>query len=104
HAYDTVPVTAGLFTQSQVLNRAISRAQDRGMAIMQRARHAPPGRMRMRELVRREGQIAAGIVPTATPWTQRQHRLIDQPPLRIGIALDISTAMKPASRPGATTA
>ncbi|MGP4115018.1 hypothetical protein ACTWP5_29465 [Streptomyces sp. 4N509B] len=65
---------------------------------------APPGRLNMRGALARDAQRAAGATPTATPWTRTTHRTGPTPPLRVGIAVDVSGSMHAATRPIASAA
>ncbi|MBI0300415.1 hypothetical protein JBE04_39665 [Streptomyces sp. PRKS01-29] len=60
---------------------------------------APPGRLNMRQALARDAQRAAGATPTATPWTRTEHRPSPTPPLRVGIAVDVSGSMGAAAAP-----
>ena len=55
----------------------------------------PPGRLRMREALAADAQRAAGQIPTAEPFTRTHRRTAPAPPLRVGIACDISGSMMP---------
>lgn len=65
---------------------------------------APPGRLNMRQALARDAQRAAGATPTAMPWTRAVHRPNPTPPLRVGIAVDVSGSMGIASAPMASAA
>ncbi|MFB7636684.1 hypothetical protein ACFC0M_37865 [Streptomyces sp. NPDC056149] len=65
---------------------------------------APPGRLNMRQALARDAQRAAGATPTATPWTRTVHRPTPTPPLRVGIAVDVSGSMHRATAPIASAA
>ncbi|MFJ9174928.1 hypothetical protein [Streptomyces sp. NPDC102360] len=64
----------------------------------------PPGRLNMRQVLARDAQRAAGATPTATPFTRTEHRPTPSPPLRVGIAVDISGSMCAATAPIASAA
>ncbi|MEV3854968.1 vWA domain-containing protein [Streptomyces sp. NPDC050095] len=64
----------------------------------------PPGRLNMRQVLARDAQRAAGATPTATPFTRTEHRPTPSPPLRVGIAVDISGSMCQATAPIASAA
>ena len=80
----------------------------------------PPGRLSMRQVLAADAQRAAGARPTAEPFTRTRSRRVPAPPLRAGIAGDISGSMgaftgpvasatwilarAAAALPGATTA
>ncbi|HTJ72613.1 MAG TPA: hypothetical protein VL551_34060 [Actinospica sp.] len=65
---------------------------------------APPGRLNMRAAMARDAQRAAGASPTALPWTHTTRRATPTPPLRVGIAVDVSGSMSAATRPIASAA
>jgi hypothetical protein len=53
----------------------------------------------MRGALAADAQRAAGAIPTAEPFTRTHRRHIPAPPLRIGIACDVSRSMKPLAAP-----
>jgi hypothetical protein len=60
------------------------------------ARHdraQPPGRLNMREAMRGDAQRYAGQVPDVTPWRHISRKMVETPPLRVGIAVDVSGSM-----------
>ncbi|MCX5206902.1 VWA domain-containing protein [Streptomyces sp. NBC_00237] len=65
---------------------------------------SPPGRLNMRQALARDAQKAAGATPTATPWVRTTHRPTPTPPLRVGIAVDVSGSMQDAADPMASAA
>lgn len=64
----------------------------------------PPGRLSMRGALARDAQKAAGAIPTATPWVHTSRRHQPSPPLRAGIAVDISGSMGAFAEPVASAA
>ncbi len=64
----------------------------------------PPGRLRMGKALASQAQRAAGAVPTAEPFTRTTSRRVPAPPLRLGIACDISGTMKKFAAPVASAA
>jgi hypothetical protein len=64
----------------------------------------PPGRLRMGKALASRAQRAAGAVPTAEPFTSTRSRRVPAPPLRVGIACDISGTMKKFAAPVASAA
>ncbi|WP_326596579.1 VWA domain-containing protein [Streptomyces sp. NBC_01803] len=86
------------------LARALRAAAYRERTTTVTASAAPPGRLNMRQALVREAQKAAGVTPTATPWTHTVHRQSPTPPLRVGIAVDVSASMKAATGPIASAA
>ncbi|MFD5320023.1 VWA domain-containing protein [Streptomyces sp. NPDC127098] len=65
---------------------------------------APPGRLDMRQALALDAQLAAGATPTATPWQRTVHQPTPTPPLRVGIAVDVSYSMAKATQPIASAA
>jgi hypothetical protein len=65
---------------------------------------APPGRLNMRGALARDAQRAAGATPTAEPWVAVARRHAPTPPLRLGIAVDVSGSMEEATGPIASAA
>ncbi|MFL0025925.1 hypothetical protein ACJBCE_23680 [Streptomyces sp. NBUL23] len=64
----------------------------------------PPGRLNMGRALARDAQHAAGSVPTAQPFTRTRRRNSPTPPLRVGIAVDVSASMSAACAPVASAA
>lgn len=64
----------------------------------------PPGRLRMRGALAADAQRAAGATPTAEPFSRTVHRHVPAPPLRVGIACDVSGSMEAATAPVASAA
>ncbi|MEE4590973.1 VWA domain-containing protein [Streptomyces sp. DSM 41524] len=86
------------------LARALRAAAYRERTTTHTASAAPPGRLNMRQALAREAQRAAGATPTATPWTRTLRRPNPTPPLRVGIAVDVSGSMNAAADPIASAA
>ncbi|MGW5120267.1 VWA domain-containing protein, partial [Streptomyces noursei] len=57
-----------------------------------------------RAALARDAQRAAGSVPTAEPFTHTRRRNSPTPPLRVGIAVDVSGSMRAACAPVASAA
>jgi hypothetical protein len=64
----------------------------------------PPGRLRMRQVMAAGAQRAAGARPTAQPFTRTRSRHVPSPPLRLGVACDISSSMTEWTGPVASAA
>ena len=64
----------------------------------------PPGRLAMREALAASAQRAAGARPTAEPFTRTLRRRVPAPPLRVGIACDVSGSMSAFAGPVASAA
>ncbi|MFI5749039.1 hypothetical protein ACIBBE_24605 [Streptomyces sp. NPDC051644] len=89
--------------QARALLNALAKAQYRDVNRTTRAVNAPPGRMVMREVVRREAQIRARTEVSALPWQRTSRRQEENPPLTVGISLDVSGSMSPWIGPVAST-
>ncbi|WP_432003369.1 hypothetical protein [Streptomyces sioyaensis] len=100
----TRPPQAGEKTAAGRLARALRAAAYRERTTTHTASAAPPGRLNMRQALARDAQRAAGATPTATPWTRTVHRPTPTPPLRVGIAVDVSGSMHRATAPIASAA
>ncbi|MGW9081608.1 VWA domain-containing protein [Streptomyces kronopolitis] len=86
------------------LARALRAAAYRERTATTTASAAPPGRLNMRQALARDAQRAAGATPTAQPWTRTVHLPSPTPPLRLGIAVDVSGSMGAAAAPIASAA
>ncbi|WP_431953094.1 VWA domain-containing protein [Actinacidiphila sp. bgisy167] len=91
-------------TGARLLARALRAAAYREPVLTVTAAQVPPGRLNMRQALARDAQIAAGATPTATPFTRTIHRAQPTPPLRVGIAVDVSGSMREATAPIASAA
>ncbi|TDC74378.1 VWA domain-containing protein [Actinomadura sp. 7K507] len=86
------------------LARHLRNAAHRDRATTTHTSPTPPGRLRMRDALAADAQRAAGAVPTAEPFTRTVHRHVPAPPLRVGIACDVSASMRPLAAPVASAA
>ncbi|MGY1876385.1 vWA domain-containing protein [Nocardia gipuzkoensis] len=89
---------------ARVLARALSTASRRERAVVKTGSVIPPGRVRMRGAMAREAQRAAGAIPTAEMFTRTTRKTVPVPPLRVGIACDISGSMTSYAKPVASAA
>jgi hypothetical protein len=64
----------------------------------------PPGRLHMRAAMAGTAQRAAGALPTAQPFTRTQRRRVPAPPVKVGIACDVSGSTRPYAGPVASAA
>ncbi|MGI5206245.1 hypothetical protein ACQEU6_32315 [Spirillospora sp. CA-108201] len=64
----------------------------------------PPGRLSMRGALAADAQRAAGVTPTAEPFSRTVRRHVPAPPLRVGIACDVSGSMNTLAAPVASAA
>ncbi|MFJ7423362.1 hypothetical protein ACIQXD_32870 [Streptomyces uncialis] len=86
------------------LSRALRAAAYRERTEERTTSPTPPGRLNMRAALARTAQRAAGSVPTAEPFTHTRRRNSPTPPLRVGIAVDVSGSMRAACAPVASAA
>jgi hypothetical protein len=86
------------------LSRALRAAAYRERTEEQTTSPTPPGRLNMRAALARDAQRAAGATPTAEPFTHTRRRSSPTPPLRVGIAVDVSGSMRAACAPVASAA
>src|SRR5207244_4016745 len=98
------PPTAAEKTAAGQLARALRAAAYRERTATTSASALPPGRLNMRAALARDAQRAAGAVQSATPWTTTRRRHTPAPPLRVGIAVDVSGSMSAATAPIASAA
>ena len=96
--------TADERTAARVLARALSTAGVRERVAVKSTSPIPPGRLRMRGALAADAQRAAGAVVTAEPFTRTTRLVAPAPPLRLGIACDVSGSMGYLRRPVASTA
>ncbi|MCX4393314.1 hypothetical protein [Streptomyces sp. NBC_01767] len=86
------------------LSRALRAAAYRERTEERTTSPTPPGRLNMGRALARDAQRAAGSVPTAQPFTHTRRRNSPTPPLRVGIAVDVSGSMRAACAPVASAA
>jgi hypothetical protein len=86
------------------LTRALREATAGQRAATTVTSRIPPGRLRMGKALSASAQRAAGAVPTAEPFTRTRSRRVPAPPLRVGIACDISGSMGAFAGPVASAA
>ncbi|GAA2693180.1 MULTISPECIES: hypothetical protein [Actinosynnema] len=85
--------TDGERMAARVLGRALDTAGVRERVAVRTGSEMPPGRVRMRGVRAAEAQRAAGAVVTAEQFTRVTRRVVPVPPLRLGVACDVSGTM-----------
>lgn len=100
----TRPPTGAETAAAGALARALRAAAYRERVTTTTASELPPGRLNMRGALTRDAQKAAGAMPTAKPFTQTRRHATPTPPLRVGIAVDVSGSMTEATGPIASAA
>ena len=96
--------TEGESAAARRLARALREAGSRERIAVTTTSATPPGRLSMRGAMAVDAQRAAGATPTAEPFTRTTRRYVPTPPLRIGIACDVSGSMSAAAPAIASTA
>ena len=89
---------------ARALGRALTTAGARDRVVTKTTSVLPPGRLRMRGVLTREAQRAAGAIPRAEPFTRTTRKPVPAPPLRVGIACDVSGSMRAYTGPVASAA
>ena len=100
----TRPPTDPERAAARVLGRALDTAGIRDRVATRTRSALPPGRLAMRGALAANAQRAAGALPTAEPFTRTTRRPVPAPPLRLGIACDVSGSMDAFAGPVASTA
>ena len=100
----TRPPTDAEQAAARALSRALTTAGRRDRTATTLTSPTPPGRLRMRGALAADAQRAAGAVPTAEPFTRTVRRTVPTPPLRLGIACDVSGSMSAVAAPVASAA
>jgi len=96
--------TEGENAAARRLARALREAGSRERIAVTTTSATPPGRLSMRGAMAVDAQRAAGATPTAEPFTRSTRRHVPTPPLRVGIACDVSGSMSAAAPVIASTA
>ncbi|HEY1318985.1 MAG TPA: vWA domain-containing protein, partial [Streptosporangiaceae bacterium] len=96
--------TPGEQAAARSLARLLRAAAHRDRVATTTTAATPPGRLRMRGALAADAQRAAGAIPTAEPFTRITHRHVPAPPLRVGVACDVSGSMQTLAHPVASAA
>jgi hypothetical protein len=102
--WTTRPPTPAEQAAARHLAVALRRAAYRERTATRVTSAVPPGRLRVRAALTASAQRAAGQQPTAQPWTRTARRHVPTPPLRLGIAADVSSSMTAATAPMSSAA
>ncbi|MFI9811540.1 vWA domain-containing protein [Saccharothrix variisporea] len=89
---------------ARALGRALTTAGIRDRVTVKSTSPVPPGRLRMRGALAADAQRAAGAIPTAQPFTRTTRTPVPTPPLRVGIACDVSGSTRAVTESVASTA
>jgi hypothetical protein len=100
----TRPPTPAERVAARQLGRALDTAAVRDRAVIKTSSVMPPGRLRMRGALAADAQRAAGALPTAEPFVRTTRKIRPAPPLRLGIACDVSGSMGAVAAPVASAA
>lgn len=90
--------------QARALMNALRKAQYRDVSRTLIPSEAPPGRMRMSEVARRDAQVQRGDTVNATPWRQTRRREVQSPPFTLGVSIDVSGSLAHIQRPVSSVA
>lgn len=101
---ETRKPTGGERQAAVSLSRALEKAQYRDRVRVESRSKLPPGRLRTRSMIQSVAQQSRGMMPDIEPWDRVQHRHVDDPPLTIGVMVDISGSMGSAMEPMSSTA
>ncbi|MEV0269833.1 hypothetical protein AB0H43_13730 [Hamadaea sp. NPDC050747] len=85
------------------LTRALRDAALREPTVTVGTAPIPPGRLRVRAAMSNQIQARMGQTPTSEPWRRKTRQPNPRPPLRIGIAVDVSGSMARFLDPAAVT-
>jgi len=85
--------TASDISRLRAITLALKKAQYRDVSKTYLHSQTPPGRLIIREAMNREAQVASNQAITATPWKQTRRREVDNPPITLAVASDISGSM-----------
>jgi hypothetical protein len=96
--------TGAEYAQANILAQRLRSAQYRDRTTTMVASELPPGRLRSAQAVQRAAQRAQGIPPTAAPFRRVQHKVVEQPPITVGVGCDISGSMRSLVGPVASAA
>lgn len=77
----------------RAITLALKKAQYREVHKSHIRSQLPPGRLDMREALNRQAQIESNQNITAAPWKQTRRREVDNPPITLAVASDISGSM-----------
>jgi hypothetical protein len=77
----------------RAIMEAIKRAQYRDIDQIDLYSDVPPGRLLIQEAVQRDAQLSLGVKATAKPWKETRRREVDNPPITLAVATDISSSM-----------
>jgi len=85
------------------LTRALRDAALREPTVTAVTSPVPPGRLRVRAAMSNQVQRSLGQLPTGEPWRHKTRKTNPRPPLRLGIAVDVSASMSGFLDPAAVT-
>lgn len=89
---------------ARVVGRSVSTAGVPDKVTTRTGSTVPPGRLRMRGARAADAQRAAGATVTAEPFVRTTRATVPAPPLRVGIACDVSGSMGAFAGPVASAA
>ncbi|WP_412538667.1 vWA domain-containing protein [Longispora sp. K20-0274] len=100
----TRPPTQQELIDANRLTRALRNAAHREPIVNHKTSALPPGRLMPRAAMAEQIQRSLGQMPTAEPWKSTSRQTDPQPPLLVGITIDVSPSMDPFFGPAASIA
>ncbi|MGA8113917.1 MAG: VWA domain-containing protein [Actinocatenispora sp.] len=100
----TRPATDTERAAARQLARALRAAAHRDPTEIVATASTPPGRLQARAALTADAQRAAGQQPTAQPWRRTQRLRHPNPPIHVGICVDVSPSVKEFAEPIASAA
>lgn len=88
-----IPPDATDLSRMRSIVNALKSAQYREVSKSTLPSMLPPGRLQIREAMNRDAQVGSNQVITAKPWKQTRRREVDNPPLILAVATDVSGSM-----------
>ncbi|MEV6523176.1 vWA domain-containing protein [Longispora sp. NPDC051575] len=98
------PPTEQELIDANRLTRALRKAAHREPTVNHKTSALPPGRLVPRAAMAEYVQRSLGQMPTAEPWKSTSRQVDPQPPLLVGITIDVSPSMDPFFGPAASIA
>jgi hypothetical protein len=84
--------------------RALERAKYRERGLTEKGSVVPPGKLNTRKIIEAKALEQRGVFTQPTAFTKKVRKHTDEPPLTVGVMVDISGSMGSAMNPMASTA
>jgi len=86
------------------ISKALERAKYRERGITEVGSIVPPGKLNTRKIIQAKALEQRGVFTQPTAFTKKVRKHTDEPPLTVGVMVDISGSMGSAMNPMASTA